>query len=98
MFRQLAALTLAVALPATAFAQAADDPLARARAVDACAGRPVLSAEVMSGNRLNVTCGDAPSGASAGGGLSPGAGAGILVGLLLVLGGLAGGGSSDSTN
>ena len=95
MFRPFAAIAIAVAIPATSFAQATDDALERARALDACAGRPVLSAEVISGNRLNVTCGDAGA-AATGGGLSPGAGAGLLLGILVVLGGAAGGGGSAS--
>ncbi len=97
MFRPLAAITIALAMPTASFAQATDDALERARAVDACAGRPVLSAEAISGNRLNVTCGNG-EGAATGDGLSPGLGAGVLVGVLLVLGAAAGGGSSGGTN
>jgi hypothetical protein len=94
MFRPIAAITIALAMPAASFAQVNDDALERARALDACAGRPVLAAEVIPGNRLNVTCGNGSAADAGGGGLSPGAGAGLLLGLLVVLGGAAGGGGS----
>ncbi|MGI1663554.1 hypothetical protein ACRDNQ_15040 [Palleronia sp. KMU-117] len=97
MRRSLAIIALALAMPSQTVAQAgSEDALERARAVDACAGRPVLSAEYAEGGRLNVTCGEGDGG---GGGLSAGGG-GAILGVLLLLGLAAGGGggSSDATN
>jgi hypothetical protein len=97
MRRSLALIALALAMPSQTVAQAgSQDALERARAVDACAGRPVLTAEYGDGGRLNVTCGEDEVGG--GGGLSAGGG-GAILGVLLLLGLAAGGGgSSDATN
>ena len=100
MVRSLAILSVALAVPSSGFAQASNDALERARAVDACAGRPVLSAEMAEGGRLNVTCGEEGAAANGGGGLGGGTG-GALLGVLLLLGlaaGAGGGGSSGGTN
>lgn len=97
MRRSLALIALVLAVPSQTVAQAgSQDALERARAVDACAGRPVLTAEYADGGRLNVTCGDEEA---SGGGLS-GGGGGAILGVLLLLGLAAGGGggSSDATN
>jgi hypothetical protein len=102
MLRTLAVLSVALATPSLAFAQASNDALERARAVDACAGRPVLSAEVIEGGRLNVTCGREGAAANGGGAGLGGGGGGALLGALLLIGLAAGagggGGSSGATN
>jgi hypothetical protein len=95
MVRTLAILSVALAVPSAGFAQASNDALERARAVDACAGRPVLSAEEAEGGRLNVTCGEEGVAANGGAGLGAGAGAALLGGLLLL--GLAGGGGGGDS-
>jgi hypothetical protein len=97
MGRPIAAIAIALAVPTASFGQSSTEALERARALDACAGRPVMSAEFVEGGRINVTCGREGQTASDGGGLGPGAAGGLLLGLLLVLGGLAGGGSAGGT-
>jgi hypothetical protein len=97
MVRTLVILSVALSAPSLSVAQATNDALERARAVDACAGRPVLSAEMAEGGRLNVTCGEEGAAANGGAGLGAGTG-GALLGVLLLLGlaAGAGGGGGDS--
>ena len=97
MRRPISAIAIALTIPAAAFGQNPADALAQARALDACAGRPVLAAEYTDGGRITVTCGRAGQTASDGGGIGPAAAGGLLLGVLLVLGGLGGGGSSPAT-
>ena len=97
MKRPIAAIAAALLIPTAGLAQSQADALAQARALDACAGRPVLDAEYTDGGRINVTCGRAGQTASSGEGIGPAAAGGLLLGVLLVLGGLAGGGSSPGT-
>jgi hypothetical protein len=95
-----------VLVAGSASAQTANEAaLERARAVDACDGRPVLTAEMVEGNRVNVTCGEAGApiaeGVDTGGGLGSGAGIGAAIAVLLLLGlaaGGGGGGSAGGTN
>ncbi len=103
--RRVTALSMGFALvvaPAV-WAQAPDPQvIARAEALDACAGRPVVSAEITEGGRLRVVCAENGEEVSrpAGNGLSGLGGGGIGLLSLLFLGALAGGGggSSGGTN
>jgi hypothetical protein len=96
MRRPICAIAIALTIPTATFGQSQADALAQARALDACAGRPVLAAEYTDDGRINVTCGRAGQTASGGEGIGPAAAGGLLLGVLLVLGGLGGGGSSPA--
>ncbi len=90
------AIAMSSLLATAAVAQGANQQaIARAEALDACAGRPVVSAEVLDGGRLNVTCGDGETSEGIGNDLGgSGATALLLLFPLLLLGGL---GSSGGT-
>ena len=95
-------MSVLIAAPCAVSAQSGDpQAIARAEAMNACAGRPVASARVVNGG-LSVTCVDAdssPTSKAGTGGLSGGAIAIIgLLGLGLMGAGGGGGGSSGGTN